>query len=101
MLQETAARLAGMPSGRGAGRGLQRSTPLHGGGADAPAGHGAPSAIVLEPVGRNTAPAIALAAHAALAPSGEGALMLVLPADHVIRNVAAFQAAVEGGAAGG
>lgn len=53
-----------------------------------------PAAIVLEPVGRNTAPAIALAAHAALAAHGEGALMLVLPADHVIRDVAAFQAAV-------
>src|SRR5580765_1938364 len=38
-------------------------------------------AIVLEPVGRNTAPAIALAAHAALAASAVGAdpLLLVLP----------------------
>ena len=50
----------------------------------------APRAIVLEPVGRNTAPAIALAALAA-APD---ALLLVLPADHVIRNVPAFQAAI-------
>ena len=49
-----------------------------------------PQAIVLEPVGRNTAPAIALAALAA-APD---ALLLVLPADHVIRDVPAFQAAV-------
>ena len=51
--------------------------------------------IVLEPVGRNTAPAIALAAHAALA--GEGVrdpMLLVLPADHAIADVAAFQAAV-------
>src|SRR6202050_3563041 len=39
-----------------------------------------PRAIVLEPVGRNTAPAIALAAHATLA-GGEGdPLLLVLPA---------------------
>ena len=48
-----------------------------------------PRAIVLEPVGRNTAPAIALAAFAA----DPDALLLVLPADHVIRDVAAFQAA--------
>jgi len=51
-------------------------------------------AIVLEPVGRNTAPAIALAAHAALAGGEEKALLLVLPADHVIRDVPAFQSAV-------
>jgi len=55
-----------------------------------------PSAIVLEPFGRNTAPAIALAAHAALKITGGNAdpTLLVLPADHVIQNVAAFQAAV-------
>jgi mannose-1-phosphate guanylyltransferase/mannose-6-phosphate isomerase len=53
-----------------------------------------PEAIILEPVGRNTAPAIALAAHAALAAQEDDALLLVLPADHVIRNVAAFTAAV-------
>jgi mannose-1-phosphate guanylyltransferase / mannose-6-phosphate isomerase len=47
-------------------------------------------AILLEPVGRNTAPAIALAALQAQ----PDALLLVLPADHVIRDVAAFQAAV-------
>jgi mannose-1-phosphate guanylyltransferase / mannose-6-phosphate isomerase len=50
--------------------------------------------IVLEPVGRNTAPAIALAAHAALAGGVGDPLLLVLPADHVIADVAAFQAAV-------
>jgi mannose-1-phosphate guanylyltransferase/mannose-6-phosphate isomerase len=49
-----------------------------------------PQAIILEPVGRNTAPAIALAALQA-APD---AVLLVLPADHVIRDVEAFQAAV-------
>ncbi len=53
-----------------------------------------PRAIVLEPVGRNTAPAIALAALAALKDSGsEDPTLLVLPADHVIRDVAAFQMA--------
>jgi mannose-1-phosphate guanylyltransferase / mannose-6-phosphate isomerase len=54
-----------------------------------------PRAIVLEPVGRNTAPAIALAAHAALADDEGDSLLLVLPADHVIRDVAAFHRAVE------
>jgi mannose-1-phosphate guanylyltransferase/mannose-6-phosphate isomerase len=54
-----------------------------------------PQAIVLEPVGRNTAPAIALAAHVAIASAGEGAVLLVLPADHVIRDAAAFRGAVE------
>jgi mannose-1-phosphate guanylyltransferase/mannose-6-phosphate isomerase len=49
-----------------------------------------PQSIILEPVGRNTAPAIALAALRA-APD---ALLLVLPADHVIRDVSAFQRAV-------
>jgi mannose-1-phosphate guanylyltransferase / mannose-6-phosphate isomerase len=50
-----------------------------------------PQAIILEPIGRNTAPAIALAALQAK----PEALLLVLPADHVIRNVPAFQAAVQ------
>ncbi|HRX91160.1 MAG TPA: mannose-1-phosphate guanylyltransferase/mannose-6-phosphate isomerase, partial [Steroidobacteraceae bacterium] len=54
-----------------------------------------PSAIVLEPVGRNTAPAIALAAHAAIAARAEDCILLVLPADHVIRDLDAFQAAVK------
>jgi mannose-1-phosphate guanylyltransferase / mannose-6-phosphate isomerase len=61
-----------------------------------------PRATVLEPVGRNTAPAIALAALAALAPAqadssgaqSEDPVLLVLPADHVIRDVRAFQSAV-------
>ena len=49
--------------------------------------------ILLEPVARNTAPAIALAAlH--LAARDPGALMLVLPADHLIEDEAAFRAAV-------
>jgi mannose-1-phosphate guanylyltransferase/mannose-6-phosphate isomerase len=54
-----------------------------------------PRAIVLEPCGRNTAPAIALAAFAALKGSGDAdPVLLVLPADHVIRDVVAFQMAV-------
>lgn len=47
--------------------------------------------ILLEPVGRNTAPAVALAALMAPADS----ILLVLPADHVIRDVSAFQNAIE------
>jgi mannose-1-phosphate guanylyltransferase/mannose-6-phosphate isomerase len=55
-----------------------------------------PKAIVLEPFGRNTAPAIALAAMAAIKAShGEDTVLLVLPADHVIRDVHAFQLAVQ------
>jgi mannose-1-phosphate guanylyltransferase/mannose-6-phosphate isomerase len=49
--------------------------------------------IMLEPIGRNTAPAIAAAAMT-LADEPE-ALMLVLPADHVIRDVVAFELAVK------
>jgi mannose-1-phosphate guanylyltransferase len=44
--------------------------------------------IILEPVGRNTAPAIALAALSSQ--EGEDPLLLVLAADHVIQDVAAF-----------
>ena len=51
------------------------------------------AAIVLEPVGRNTAPAIAAAALQAMADGGDP-LLLVLPSDHVVRDPAAFQAAV-------
>ncbi len=52
-------------------------------------------AIVLEPTGRNTAPAIALAALVAKASGTPDAQLLVLAADHVIRNVPAFHTAIE------
>jgi mannose-1-phosphate guanylyltransferase/mannose-6-phosphate isomerase len=52
-----------------------------------------PQGILLEPVGRNTAPAVAAAAHYLKAIDPE-AVMLVLPADHVIEDRDAFQAAV-------
>jgi mannose-1-phosphate guanylyltransferase/mannose-6-phosphate isomerase len=52
------------------------------------------SAILLEPAGRNTAPAVALAALKALE-IDSGATMVVAPADHVIRDARAFQAAAE------
>src|SRR5450755_2269943 len=51
-----------------------------------------PSAILLEPVGRNTAPAVALAALKALELEVE-ATIVVAPADHVIRDVRVFQQA--------
>jgi mannose-1-phosphate guanylyltransferase len=47
------------------------------------------SGIVLEPVGRNTAPAVAIAALNAVK-NGQDPLLLVLAADHVIKNQAAF-----------
>ncbi|MBN5273108.1 mannose-1-phosphate guanylyltransferase/mannose-6-phosphate isomerase [Serratia marcescens] len=49
--------------------------------------------IILEPVGRNTAPAIALAALQATA-NGEDPLLLVLAADHVIQDEKTFRNAV-------
>jgi len=51
----------------------------------------APAGIVLEPAGRNTAPA---AAVAALMQEDPAAVLLVLPADHAIGDVAAFRRAV-------
>ncbi len=49
--------------------------------------------IILEPVGRNTAPALTLAALYAQREGGDPVLV-VMPADHVILDTAAFQAAV-------
>lgn len=53
----------------------------------------APAGILLEPVGRNTAPAIGVAALWAQG-GGDDPLLLVLPADHGIEDTAAFQRAV-------
>ncbi|MCW5713352.1 MAG: mannose-1-phosphate guanylyltransferase/mannose-6-phosphate isomerase [Bauldia sp.] len=53
--------------------------------------------IILEPFGRNTAPAVAVAALAA-AEADPDALILVMPSDHVIADAAAFHAAVAAGA---
>lgn len=55
---------------------------------------GAALPLVAEPVGRNTAPAIALAAHRLAA----DAVMLVCPSDHYIADTAAFVAAAKCGA---
>ncbi|WP_156493465.1 sugar phosphate nucleotidyltransferase, partial [Oleiphilus sp. HI0125] len=50
--------------------------------------------IILEPIGRNTAPAVALSSYAALS-EGADPILLVLAADHVIRDEKAFQSAVQ------
>lgn len=52
---------------------------------------GAEAMLVLEPLARNTAPAIALAARLA----DPKALLLVMPSDHVIADEAAFMAAID------
>jgi mannose-1-phosphate guanylyltransferase/mannose-6-phosphate isomerase len=57
-----------------------------------------PRGILLEPVGRNTAPAVAAAAHFLMGVDPD-AVMLVLPADHVITKNDAFHAAVKTAAA--
>ena len=53
-----------------------------------------PGAIILEPVARNTAPAIAVAALAALR-RDEGAILAVMPSDHVVRDEARFVESVK------
>ncbi len=53
-----------------------------------------PGMFLLEPVGRNTAPAVALAAQHIANKYGPDALMLVLAADHLIQDQGAFNAAV-------
>ena len=57
-----------------------------------------PGPILIEPMARNTAPAV-LAAALHLAASDPEAVMLVAPSDHVIPDPAAFQAAVQAGLA--
>ena len=53
-----------------------------------------PSAIVLEPIGRNTAPAVALAALLATE-KGDDALLFIAPSDHVITKLGDFRSAIE------
>jgi mannose-1-phosphate guanylyltransferase/mannose-6-phosphate isomerase len=50
-----------------------------------------PAAIILEPIGKNTAPAVAMAA---LTAASEDDILLVLPADHVISDLPAFHEAI-------
>lgn len=53
------------------------------------------SLYLLEPEGRNTAPAVMAAAEILQSSYGDDALMLVMPADHLIQDLPAFNAAVE------
>jgi len=59
---------------------------------------GREGSILLEPVGRNTAPALTLAALAAIC-DGDDPILLVMPSDHVITDTPAFQSVVRQGAA--
>ncbi len=59
---------------------------------------GKEGSILLEPMGRNTAPALTLAALAAMR-DGADPILLVMPADHVILDTPAFQSVVRQGAA--
>ena len=51
--------------------------------------------ILLEPLGRNTAPAVAGAVEYIVAGGHDDAILLILPADHLIKNVQQFHKAVE------
>jgi mannose-1-phosphate guanylyltransferase/mannose-6-phosphate isomerase len=92
MLQETVERLRGLP-------GAEPPTVVSNGEhrflvAEQLRAIGAPPRTqILEPVGRNTAPAIAVAALG-LEAGDPDAVMLVLPADHLIRDVETFHAAI-------
>ncbi len=55
--------------------------------------HATPLLQILEPLGRNTAPAAAVAAFSAQAKDAQ-AIMLVLPADHLIQDIPGFHAAI-------
>ena len=59
-----------------------------------------PADVIIEPVGRNTAPALTLASLRLIETGpnvGHDPVMLVMPADHVIRGVAAFRSAARTG----
>lgn len=85
MLEATLARTEGM---EGAGRPIIVGSAAH---AELVAQQAGNSVVILEPCARNTAPAIALAA---LIAEKDDATLLVMPSDHVIRDVPAFHAAV-------
>ncbi len=93
MLQETASRLAGIAGARppivvcNEAHRFTVAEQLRELGMD-------PSAILLEPAGRNTAPAVALAALKAQELDPD-ATIVVAPADHVIRDMRTFQQAAE------
>jgi mannose-1-phosphate guanylyltransferase len=91
MLQNTVSRLAGLP--------ISKPTVICNNehrfiAAEQLQALGVESTLILEPVGRNTAPAIALAALKAIE-NGEDPVLLVLAADHVIQNEKEFLNAIE------
>lgn len=55
-----------------------------------------PASIILEPIGRNTAPAMAVAALRAIE-KGDDPVLLILPADHHIQRIDAFQRSLQVG----
>ena len=93
MLQETAARLAGIAGATAPiivcneSHRFTVAEQIRELGAEA-------AGILLEPIGRNTAPAVALAALHAMK-QGPDATLIVAPADHVIREARAFQQAAQ------
>ncbi|MFQ5509836.1 MAG: mannose-1-phosphate guanylyltransferase/mannose-6-phosphate isomerase [Leptospirillia bacterium] len=98
MLQSTVGRLAGLDAAAplvvvGEEHRFMVAEQLRGMGVTA-------AAILLEPAGRNTAPAVATAALTALAlaSADDDPVLLVLPADHVIADTAAFHTAVRAAA---
>jgi len=96
LLGKTAVRALGLPGVAGLVTVTNRDYYFHT--KDVYAGlNGAPgdALFVLEPFGRNTAPAVALAALCVEARFGPEAILLVLPADHLIRDQPAFAAAVQ------
>ena len=58
------------------------------------ANEGDQARLILEPCGRNTAPAIVMAAVAAAEIHGDSALLLVMPSDHIIERLDEFHHAV-------
>ena len=87
MFQLTLARTAGLPT---CGQAVIVSNAAHMDLVEAQ--RAADATLILEPMARNTAPAIALAA---LALEEQDCAMLVMPSDHVIADVAAFHAAID------
>ena len=97
LLAKTAARARALPGARTLVTITNRDLYFHTKDVYAGLGEQAPAtaAFLLEPFGRNTAPAIAIAALYTQAMHGDDAVMLVLPADHLIRDQAAFAVAAE------
>jgi mannose-1-phosphate guanylyltransferase / mannose-6-phosphate isomerase len=96
LLGKTAVRAAALPGTAGLVTITNRDYYFHTKDVYSAAGVDIPrSTYLLEPFGRNTAPAVALAALYAEAAFGADATLLVLPADHLIHDIDAFAAAVE------